>query len=195
MDGLTRIRYITRNFDALQGLRMVPFGFYFLALGAGWLGEQGDLSLGLPALVLTLIAYWLTGRYYASRYGLVTATKAGRAANLLVPLGVILLLWGAAALDFWLRLPVSILGLTMAVVLLGLWWLHEQRNRVHYAVMGGLVALISLMPLGGVGQGWSIIQPPGALFSLLLGGIFVVGGILDHLILVNNFKITGDQRE
>jgi hypothetical protein len=64
---------------------------------------------------------------------------------------------------------------------------REQRMRIHYAVMVDLIALISLAPLAGIGEGWSIIQPPGTLFHLLIGAIFVVGGILDHLILVNGF--------
>lgn len=187
MDNPTRVRYITRNFDALQGLKMVPFGLFFLAMGAGWLGEQGDLSLSLPAFVLTLLASWLIGRYYARNLGRVNSERSNLANNFLLPLAVVLILWIAAAVDYWMRLPVSIFGLTLAIVLLGWWWLQEQRMRIHYAIMAGLIALISLAPLGGIGEGWSIIQPPGTLFNLLVGVIFMVGGILDHLILVSGF--------
>ena len=187
MDNPTRVRYITRNFDALQGLKMVPFGLYFLAMGAGWLGKQGDLSLSLPAFVLTLLVYWLTGRYYTRNFGRVNSERSNLVNNFFLPLAVILILWVAAAVDYSMRLPVSAFGLTLAIILLIWWWLQEQRTRIHYAVMAGLIALISLAPLGGVGEGWLIIQPPGTLFHLLIGAIFVIGGILDHLILVNGF--------
>lgn len=186
MENLTRIRYITRNFDALQGLKMIPFGLYFLATGAGWLGEQGDLSLSLPAFALTILAYWLISRYYARNFGRVNSESSSLVHNFFLPLAVILILWVAAAVDYWMRLPISIFGLTLAAILFGWWWLQEQRTRKHYAVMAGLIALISLAPLSGIGEGWSIIQPPGTLFDLLLGVIFVIGGILDHVILINN---------
>lgn len=187
MDNLARVRYITRNFDALQGLKMVPFGLFFLTMGAGWLGEQGDLSLSLPAFVLTLLVYWLIGRYYTRNFGRVNSERSNLVNNFILPLAVILILWVAAAVDYWMPLPVSIFGLTLAVILFVWWWLQEQRTRIHYAVMAGLIALISLAPLGGIQEGWSIIQQPGTIFYLLVGAIFVIGGILDHLILVNGF--------
>jgi len=187
MDNPIRIRYITRNFDALQGLKMVPFGLYFLAMGAGWLGEQGDLSLSLPAFLLALLAYWLLGRYYARNFGRVEPEKGQVVFNFLLPLMILLLLWVASFVDYAMRLTVSFFGLTLALVLFAWWWLQEPRNRIHYAVMAGLVALISLAPLGGIGQGWSIIQPPGNLFHLLVGAILAVGGILDHLVLIKSF--------
>lgn len=186
MDNPTRIRYTTRNFESLQGLKMVPFGLFFMVMGAGWLGEQGNLSLSLPAFLLTILAYWLIGRYYDRNYGRVNSERTSLANKILFPL-VVLGLWFTTALDYWLRLPVSIFGLTLAVVLFGWWWLQEQRMRTHYAIMAGLIALISLAPLVGIGEGWSIIQPPETLFHLLVGVILLVGGILDHLILVKGF--------
>lgn len=186
MDNLYRIRYVTKNFGALQGLKMVPFGLFFLAMGVGWLGEQGDLSLSLPAFALTLLAYWLIGRYYTRSFGLVNSGRENFVKDFLLPLTLVLVLWLAAAVDYWVRLPVSIFGLTLAAVILVWWWLQEQRTRVHYAMMAGLIALISLLPLMGIKEGWSIIKPPGTLFHLLLGLIFVIGGILDHLLLMNN---------
>lgn len=188
MDNPTRVRYITRNFDALQGLKMVPFGLYFLAMGAGWLGKQGDLSLSLPAFVLTLLVYWLTGRYYTRNFGRVNSERSNLVNNFLLPLAVILILWVAAAIDYSMRLPVSVFGLTLAIILFFWWWLQEQRTRIHYAIMASLIVLISLAPLAGIGEGWLIIQPPGTVFHLLVGAIFVLGGILDHLILVKSFN-------
>jgi hypothetical protein len=34
MQGLKRVRYITANYRELQGLKGVPLGLFFLALGA-----------------------------------------------------------------------------------------------------------------------------------------------------------------
>lgn len=191
MDNLARIRYITRNLDSLQGLRMVPFGLFLLAAGFGWLGDQGDFTLSLPAFVLTLFLYWLLGRYYARKFGRVKPLRAELVKNTLLSLAVILLMWVASWLDYWLNPPVSIFGLTLAVLLFAWWWLDEQRIRFHYALMAGLVALISLLPLIGIGEGWQIIEPMGSLFHLLIGGIVLIGGILDHLILVNGFTSSG----
>lgn len=188
MDNPTRVRYITRNFDALQGLKMVPFGLFFLAMGAGWLGEQGDLSLSLPAFVLTLLVYWLISRYYTRNFGHVNSERSNLVNIFFLPLAVILILWVAAAMDYSMRLPVSVFGLTLAIILFFWWWLQEQRTRIHYAIMASLIALISLAPLAGIGEGWLIIQPPGTVFHLLVGAIFVMGGILDHLILVKGFN-------
>lgn len=188
MDNPTHVRYITRNFDALQGLKMVPFGLFFLAMGAGWLGEQGDLSLSLPAFVLTLLVSWLISRYYTRNFGRVNSERSNLVNNFLLPLAVILILWVAAAIDYSMRLPVSVFGLTLAIILFFWWWLQEQRTRIHYAIMASLIVLISLAPLAGIGEGWLIIQPPGTVFHLLVGAIFVLGGILDHLILVKSFN-------
>lgn len=188
MDNPTHVRYITRNFDALQGLKMVPFGLFFLAMGAGWLGEQGDLSLSLPAFVLTLLVSWLISRYYTRIFGRVNSERSNLVNNFLLPLAVILILWVAAAIDYSMRLPVSVFGLTLAIILFFWWWLQEQRTRIHYAIMASLIVLISLAPLAGIGEGWLIIQPPGTVFHLLVGAIFVLGGILDHLILVKSFN-------
>lgn len=188
MDNPTHVRYITRNFDALQGLKMVPFGLFFLAMGAGWLGEQGDLSLSLPAFVLTLLVSWLISRYYTRIFGRVNSERSNLVNNFLLPLAVILILWVAAAIDYSMRLPVSVFGLTLAIILFFWWWLQEQRTRIHYAIMASLIVLISLAPLAGIGEGWLIIQPSGTVFHLLVGAIFVLGGILDHLILVKSFN-------
>lgn len=188
MDNPTHVRYITRNFDALQGLKMVPFGLFFLAMGAGWLGEQGDLSLSLPAFVLTLLVSWLISRYYTRNFGRVNSERSNLVNNFLLPLAVILILWVAAAIDYSMRLPVSVFGLTLAIILFFWWWLQEQRTRIHYAIMASLIVLISLAPLAGIGEGWLIIQPSGTVFHLLVGAIFVLGGILDHLILVKSFN-------
>ena len=188
MDNPTHVRYITRNFDALQGLKMVPFGLFFLAMGAGWLGEQGDLSLSLPAFVLTLLVSWLISRYYTRNFGRVNSERSNLVNNFLLPLAVILILWVAAAIDYSMRLPVSVFGLTLAIILSFWWWLQEQRTRIHYAIMASLIVLISLAPLAGIGEGWLIIQPSGTVFHLLVGAIFVLGGILDHLILVKSFN-------
>lgn len=188
MDNPTHVRYITRNFDALQGLKMVPFGLFFLAMGAGWLGEQGDLSLSLPAFVLTLLVSWLISRYYTRIIGRVNSERSNLVNNFLLPLAVILILWVAAAIDYSMRLPVSVFGLTLAIILFFWWWLQEQRTRIHYAIMASLIVLISLAPLAGIGEGWLIIQPSGTVFHLLVGAIFVLGGILDHLILVKSFN-------
>lgn len=193
MENPDQVQFYTRNFDALQGLKLVPFGVFFLAMGADWLGEQGDLSLSLPAFALTLLAYWLISRYYARHFGRVIPEGSAKIQNFLLPLGVALILWSAAAVDYWIRLPVSVFGLVLALALLGLWGLQGRRVRIHYAIMAGLIALISLAPLIGVGEGWSIIQPPGSLYNLIIGAILVIGGILDHMVLVNGLRKRRDE--
>jgi len=196
--NLALIRYVTQNYNSLQGLRMVPFGLFYLASAAGWLGKQGDCTFSIPALVLAILLYFGLGAYYRQRFGRVHHAPVNLGPIRLavespvwfvVGLGAFLVFWAISALDYFLRPPVSLLGLSLAAGLAAVWLLPTFRPRVHYLVMAILVTGISLLPLAGFSSGNEILAPvEGTLLYIVLGSIFVVGGLMDHLILVRVLK-------
>ena len=194
MEDLKRIEQITRNYEALQGLKILPLGLYFLILALGWLGEQGDCTFTLPALIGALILYGLIGKYYQRRFGQVKPLQRNLGKEILVLIVAFVVFWLASYFDYSLNLSINLVGLTIAAGLILVFSQPSQRFRIHYLVMGVLVALISLLPLMGISRGGEIIQPPGPVFNLLVGLVIIVGGIFDHYLLGRLFNTPAEAR-
>jgi hypothetical protein len=185
MRDIERIELVTRNYVQMQGLKIVPLGLYFLAVASGILGEPGDCTFMLPVLIGVIILYRLIELNYRRRFGWVKQLHANPIRDFLLSFLVFGLWWGAAYLDFTLELPVSLVGLVMASILVVIFARPSQRFRAHYLVMAGLIAIISLMPLAGISSGGEIIQPTGPIFNVIVGLILILGGIIDHFLLLN----------
>lgn len=189
---LDRVRYVTTNFNYLQGLVMMPVGLIFLAVAAmeaGWLQTRGWASI--VGFGLALVLAWAAHQYYNRKFGRVKTVSAiprnpNWAAIIAVwTLGLGLLI-GAHLLDGWLHPPVILFGLTMAALTFAYYW-PRRSFATHYLAIAGIIAVISLFPVLGVDATNPVFQP--SIFSLIILGLFfAVGGLFDHLLLARTLK-------
>ncbi len=184
MQRLKYLRHITANYFCMQGLRMVPFGIVLIITAVSspeWWPELANWA-PLPHLVGIAIAFVLfkvIGGYYERTFGHVQSMSRsnyfwwgyGSA------LAAILL---SFVIDAKLHPPVNVLGLTFAILILVYWGVMGS-FQTHYIIMATLLAGISLLPLQGVAVNSAIIL-------VVVGSIYIIGGLLDHLVLVRTLK-------
>jgi hypothetical protein len=187
MEELKRVKWMTENYNHLQGLRIAPLGLWFWAFGFGWFGRQGDCTYSLPAFLGIAFLMALIGRYYDRRFGKVKQ-EVNLVKGFFLVMAAFAVIWFAAYIDFVLDPAVSLTGLAMAFLMLVTFVRPRQIVRIHYLIMAGLIIVISFLPLTGLSSGGEILQAPGTAFALLIGSILILGGILDHFILVRSFK-------
>lgn len=185
MQKLTQMRYVTENFELLQGLRMIPFGLWFLVMAVGDLAQisafrQGRLDYPLLLLVVVGGLYWWSGVYYAHTYGRVQQ-RAKSAGQKLFAGWPLLLFIAGIAVDVLLELPVSFLAIALSFYFFVPFIKALPLLRVHYAFIGLVMLCLSLMPLFVTGSlKLAFFAPSGAYFLLGMGLALVVAGILDH---------------
>lgn len=201
---LERVRYVTENYEDLQGLARVPVGLLVLAVWGFFLISNFEISSKFVADVVITLSLLIGGvmillffrikGYYRRRYGRVRVIpnvfKKRRVYSGVIALVVSLL---ASYLALWMGVmenldpfPFILLGLGIMEVI-DRW--PERRFRPHHFVVGVLMALSGLIL-------WLLVlsdrQYPDALVLHLLTALFVlslvVGGILDHLLLVRTMK-------
>lgn len=178
-----RIRYITENFKALQGLRLVPLGLFFLywaAEGLGWIHPM----LGFPIGVVLFLIYMGIGGWYRRTVGDVEAADASiKEAALTIMFLVVLgaVGWVDSAVDWPIQLTYLLLG---AVCFLPY---YSDRSRWHYAALGIVFIGFGLSPIWWRGtvdaSAWSFDGP---VHALILGVGLLVVGVLDHRLLLRS---------
>jgi len=185
MQKLTQMRYVTENFELLQGLRMVPFGLWFLIMAVGDLAQIPALKQGrldYPLLLLIVIGglYWWIGAYYARAYGQVNQRAKSAGQKLLAGWPLLLFIAGIAV-DVLLELPVSFLAIALSFYFFVPFIKALPLLRVHYAFIGLVMLCLSLMPLFVTGSlKLEFFAPSGAYFLLGMGLALIVASILDH---------------
>ena len=182
-----RIRFVTANYQQLQGLRLVPLGL-FLAFWASidFLGllDPARFPSGDRASVLTRIgyAYWLglllafaAPAYYRYRYGSVNPYDR-RSRNRWITAAVIGF-FVLVRMDRDLQWPVSLHLLLVSMALFVTVW-HDGRIRSHYLAPALVWLAASFLPA------WDV-SPASLRITLFgLGGLTLVScGIGDHLLL------------
>lgn len=196
MRDLRQIRQFTLDYLELQGLRMLPLGFFFLFITVQqmkivpWLGTQGDLGITLPVFIIVAAAWFLLGRYYENNFGTVEPLKS-RGLFSLVNLAILLVMAAIIVLENTLYRqnlapPFSLIGLGVG----GTIFIAGLTSRRWYYVLGGIALLAaSFLPLlAGGDLGDPLFGSIGIIYSGLLGVIFVVAGVLDHLRIVRAFS-------
>ncbi|MFZ1395499.1 MAG: hypothetical protein WAS33_01315 [Candidatus Promineifilaceae bacterium] len=197
MKSMTQIKYVTKNYEALQGLRQLPFGLYFLVLFMAEVFQFEPLQQGRPAPYLILIGvmwvmHWGIDQYYVRTYGQVRQFPKSIEQRI-SGLWPLLLFAAGLLLDSWLALPISFMA-----VMLGIWLLVPLKLawpllRLHYAVGGlalvglGLLPLVLERPLQT-----KFFAPMGVYFLLVFGLVQVFVGLIDHLWLRS---VLGSQQE
>jgi hypothetical protein len=180
---LLRIRRVTANYFFWQGLRWVPLGLPLLLLGVADLtgrplpGAWGDL--GLPAAVaLAAAVSWALGGYYRRTFGRVQDDPGAHALRDLLKWCVVYpAMFASLVVDVAYSPAAYLTGPVWGAGILAYWW-STGRGRPHYPVAALAMASLSLVQAGGlVAPG----RPMFGLFATLLGTIYIVGGLLDHL--------------
>jgi hypothetical protein len=193
---LERVRYVTENYERLQGLRLVPFGvsmllvpvLYFLPpLGPPWEGAVtlALTLLGIGALLLSLVIR----NWYEDRFGIVQRAPLGgrRSVTLAVAAAAYVASFVVVG-QLVTHAPVNLPLLLFGVVITAVSW-PKRRFVAHHLVMGVLMVALSLLPLAGVLETTATGGPYN--LPVLVGslGLFcTVTGVLDHRLLVSIMK-------
>jgi hypothetical protein len=189
MQDLDKIRRITINFSALQGLKIIPLGLLLIAVSL-WTnsrsGPRRDLLFPGGCIVAAYFLYWLVTRYYDRTYGTIQPTPAQRRSEIVWSIlgGVVGLL--AFLLDISYRLPVSFVGLLLAACIplenLRLTWQIGIRVEPLKIISAGFLAVFSLvLPIAEINW-WEIFGIRAMMLGVLIltGLVFIVIGIWEH---------------
>jgi hypothetical protein len=182
----------------------VAWGVVFLCVGlasvTGLLPSPQQVSVGqdaassgtfiwgvlvaLGGFVVAAFASGVIGRYYRRAFGDVQADPQREYADRKATFLLINTWLAATILDDLHVVRISARALAIAWFLLVIWW-RSERIRTHYAVMAGLLIGVGFLPLlGGRFNTAGAGLYASAVIPLLVGVIFLIGGTLDHLLLV-----------
>jgi len=185
-DHLERLRFLTSNYELLQGYPIAMAGLLFILEGISvtiWGHTALRLIyswLFLPSLALLAITMKIAVRYHRQKFGSAKVSMEPRRVRALVLFAilyvVLIVLAGADFKNLKLALEPTVLNGGIILVLLGLLPSFPWR---HYAVIGLLLAAIALLPALHVvavqqfWHGWSFMAP---------GIAFLLCGAIDRLI-------------
>lgn len=181
---LERIHHLTANYFFWQGLRFVPMGIALL-LFAFVIQWPAPVFVRKVVIVLTLVAGLvlssMLGRYYKRSFGSVQGIPGQHARRDVVKwLIVYPLLFLSLAIDGLWKGPVFVTGPIWGAATLAYWW-STGRGRLHYIPVALVLSATAFLPtLGVVPRGAPMLN----LFIGLLGGVYIVAGLLDHFELV-----------
>jgi hypothetical protein len=190
MPDLKRIHYLTKHYGELLGLGWLPIGVFFLTqvpFQAGWIETPEWLDTA-HIILGSLLSSWLgplIAKWYERRFGKVKPSLANIDRWALSWGVLFFVVIAGQVVDGVLDPPVSLLCLALAGTLLAFWW-RGSRWAWHYAAMALGIAVVGLLPLFTDLSTRELIRGGGS--ALLLGTIFTVGGIFDHLLLVRTLK-------
>ena len=183
---LKRLQDVAENYSQLQGLRIIPFGLFFLANAL--LGQE---MMEGPVLLMTfttaLILFAWIGLYYKRTFGRVRRRMRHHVRDGLA----VTFFLAAIFLGVWAErrfgLPISTIWLAVCGLFLYLYFCSGGR-RWHYLAVAAGSALLSLLPgLGLITRG-DFFGPGKVLGNLALGVTYILVGMIDHVYLVKSFK-------
>jgi hypothetical protein len=178
---LRLIASVTEHFFFWQGLRWVPLGFALLAgfvIPHALVPKAARVTLMMIFMAAAFAVSCAAGRWYGRTYGTVHGIPGRHARrerlkwNVVYPLILVSLIADA----LW-RGPFFLSGPVWAAAILA-YRNSTGGGRTHYFVIAALVAALGFAPLF-VGAG----KPMFNLFFLVLGGAYIIGGLLDHVAL------------
>lgn len=192
MNELKKIQFVTTNFPFLQGLKTVAIGIFLLFIGKYSPAQQGNLSITLPLLVVTLVLVFLANRYYRKNFGQVQITKKARRMEIIISLifGILALI--AFMIDTSLLLPVSLLGFVFAVGLISdylrLTMVVKMPFLSIYPWLAVFIILINLFPILGLNIIWENLGFENAVDGVLtlMGLSMIVIGVAGHMFLIRS---------
>lgn len=200
MNSIKQTRFFAQNYPQLQGLRAVPSGLCLLVITL-WAnlqhGPARDLTFPILAALVCGVFYILIDQYYNRVYGRVKRLYSH--AELLLSAVCALLALVAFIIDTRNITNISLLGLVFAVTFAFTGYWYWRSAAVLFAVslaLSGLFAVLSLLPLVGIQDWWSLL---GLKYSLLaftfLFGIFgVLGGVISHIYFIRSLPASSEAK-
>jgi hypothetical protein len=211
-----KLRYLASRFEALKGLQIASFGLFLFCLGSGMLrmawehGRDVPLTAGwLVGFALLFLLMFTAGvgeilaPLYYRRYGSVAPDRRRLAAHLLTLTPWLLPLWVliAAATLRLISIGVMLLvctAMAAVVVLVAVTWLHGATPRelftaAWFGLVGTVWYLVPGLPAHGVPQTSNYFIRAGVATGwacAALGAAWLVGGLLDHAVLVRLLRST-----
>lgn len=203
VQDLERVRYVTQNYESLQGLKYVPWAMWLVLTGvatAFWFEPPSgffdvawlrDFVLGAGA-VLCWVFYFCAAGYYDRRFGKVIQRRrrqnSGRDFALFVGV-VVLVLLVSTLIERLGETATSVYGgCLLAGFSLYLWWERRHRLTVHWPILAALIVMIGFLPAVATLPGHGI-----SLLSVLMGSLLSAGLLLDHLVLVRTLKAVPEE--
>lgn len=190
MYNLQRIRYVTSHYQEIQGLRIVPLGAWLILLAIA----EANRSVLPPApqvamviMVFYLLAgffvllfYRIIGAFYERRFGSVNPllqSKSRAFSGCLRGGGFLFVLYvGLTASNPQLPYVVTLL---LMLFLISVAWRSGWYRKDYVVLVAFLVSIYSI---------------PGSVTTMLLNGCTVIlGGLLDHFLLVRTLKHTPEE--
>ena len=196
MNSIRQTHFIAQNYPHLQGLRSVPYGMCLLSITLWANLQQGparDLTLPILIALACLGLYILVDQYYNRRYWRVKRMITH--AEWVLQAACAVLALTAFIIDTRSAINISLLGLVFAVVFAftGFWyWRPAVALFASNLVLAMVFALLSLSPLVGISDWWSIFGVKHSLlaFTLLFGIFGVLGGIIAHIYFIRSLPAT-----
>lgn len=191
---LEKIRKITRFYDKLQGLKMIPVAIYLFGIALyrselwHWFTIWNPVStFGL--LVLCVAGYVAIDKYYKRNFGRVISSSSEHFTEWLLPGLLVVLLIASGYIEFYAALPLSLSCLVLSVLLF--YFYREDRSlRFHYLIWSAIIFLMGILPLFGFYSPSQVyLMGPDAQISLVvLGVILLTAGLIDHSKLVQTIS-------
>jgi hypothetical protein len=192
MDNPYRLRFLTKHYFSLQGLRFTPVWLILVLRPWGDVLPNHRPTYVRDYVTMTMFLFcgvwiWLAGRYYRRRYGRVVAKPQPWWCWLFVMCA--LAVYFACSLADEKNPPVSFVAVWWSCWLSAqaLYFVGIGARRFYYGIAAVCMLALALLP----STGWitasrllSAYHPSGA---VLLGLIMTALGVLDHFQLVRMF--------
>jgi len=180
---VSRVRYVTRRYPQLQGLRLLPVGIVFLLSGswrAGWLPIAAASHASAPVwffsgLAIAVGLSFLIRAWYTKRYGLVSQgmLQSGVAPLTALLIGVLLTTWLQEQWRWIYPVPAVFIGLALLAI-----GLSHGAARKHYIVIAALWLSMASLGLFGVSSATQDVA-----LDMTIGAALIVAGLGDHWLL------------
>ena len=205
---LERIRYVAANYEHLQGLRKLPLGIFllltiFAALySVFWTSVDGQIpesyvlggfALIFAVFVASIVLPHFVSVGYEQRYGTVQRYRSipRRRKVLYVTMVLAILLGG--------YLPMLVMGIAM----LAAYW-PDRRFQKHYVMLGMLAVFVAIAHVASTFAwfatgdwvwitGEAMSGLPRMFVMTVIALYLIVGGVLDHLLLVRTMKTAPEE--
>lgn len=184
-----RVRYLTRNFGELQGLKFVLLGILFLAMVPMQASRfQWGLGLLVVALLGVGVSWLVVDRYYERTFGRVRPASGGhpRSHALIKAAGVGVYVVFVVG-EIYVQPRVSLLLIGMALTTLAFWW-TDRPFKSYYLVVSALLLGGGLLPLVGILPSERSPQFNSAMVFGITGAFMILRGVMAHRFLVRNMK-------
>lgn len=184
MHDLQRLRFVTKRYRHLQGLRLVPVALPFLVSAAwrdgafAWVPGTHGIGAGywFGGMMSAAVAISVTlGRYYTQSFG--SVAHAWNGARLLKMLSFVVMLglavWTQSYFSPTVSFPTIAIGITLGYI-----GVSGGHTRTHYLALAALCVAFATLGWFGVP-----LHVRDVLLDDLIGIGLIVIGIGDHIVL------------